>query len=173
MSEGGWVVWRGLPNRSRGLQWRDAASPWWPARGRELGEWMLWLSSPALWSPAISPLGQIQREVSGLGSALGQTAEPRKRPRRGESGSGRQMKDTQHSYTAGWLQVKEGSEARQSVQRIGTHVPHRSWPHHRAWRKAPPLYPVGGYVFCSSQFIEKDNGYYSEPCPVHSYFTLV
>lgn len=32
-----------------------------------------------------SLLGQIQREVRGLGSTLGQTAEPRKRPRRGES----------------------------------------------------------------------------------------
>ena len=57
--------------------------------------------SSALWSPAISPLGQIQREVRGLGSTLGQTAEPRKRARRGHSGSGRQMKDAQHSYTAG------------------------------------------------------------------------
>lgn len=57
--------------------------------------------SSALWSPAISPLGQIQREVRGLGSTLGQTAEPRKRARRGQSGSGRQVKDAQPSYTAG------------------------------------------------------------------------
>lgn len=74
---------RGLPTRavafSGGMQPVHGDLPVGGSWGNKCSGFL----APALWSPAISPLGQIQREVRGLGSTLGQTAEPRKDPEGG------------------------------------------------------------------------------------------